>query len=604
MFCGNCGAENLDEAKFCKSCGQPLYDSSNNNVVNNDPNVTVNSNMGNTVVVVNNGVNLLDKIKAIPKKVLGIAGAAIIALIVIISIAANVAKTINLDKYMTIEATGYDTRGKATAKIDWDAIEEKYGSKISYTSQAKSEFGGLTGMVKPIESLREYVSVDLSSESELTNGDTIEYTWDIDEDLKKYLKAKIKYKNGSYNVTDLEEIEMFDPFEGVELSYSGIAPNGECAIAENPNEHGLNYSFDRNYGLSNGDTVTLSVSYGWDTEDAYVEKNGQLPSAMTKEFTVEGLDEYINSYADIDETLMTDMKKQAEDSIVAYVAKNYAQTSSLGPLEYAGYIYRGTKPGVSYWSEHNMMYIIFKGKASSSEDNFKPTDVYFPVKFSELMKNSEGESYGSCDGLVGSSTFDNSTYTTDGYINPLLAYISLAENDTDSYCVESGDGFEGYSEYSLVTDLNEVDEKCIKELQAVATEIVNNYISEYYTEDSIVSNLELKGEYFILAKDTEAEYLANKNKIYIVLGGQLHKGDNAYDDCDIYYPVCFNGVVNVSDNIMYCSHSDILGYTTLLSSYYGTAGYADAELMYNDIISLQRDKYTYQVSEGLKEFGE
>ena len=64
--------------------------------------------------------------KQLPVKTLIIAAAAavafIIAIVVIAIVAINAGKTINLDKYLTIEASGYDGYGNAKVTIDWDAI--------------------------------------------------------------------------------------------------------------------------------------------------------------------------------------------------------------------------------------------------------------------------------------------------------------------------------------------------------------------------------------------------------------------------------------------------------------------------------------------------
>ena len=113
MFCGKCGRQNDDNAKFCIGCGQPL----------------------NAAVQPKNAAPK----KQLPVKTLIIAAAAavavIIAIVVIAIVAINAGKTINLDKYLTIEASGYDGYGNAKVTIDWDAIEAKYGKKLSFTAR-------------------------------------------------------------------------------------------------------------------------------------------------------------------------------------------------------------------------------------------------------------------------------------------------------------------------------------------------------------------------------------------------------------------------------------------------------------------------------------
>ena len=47
----------------------------------------------------------------------------------------------------------------------------------------------------------------------------------------------------------------------------------------------------------------------------------------------------------------------------------------------------------------------------------------------------------------------------------------------------------------------------------------------------------------------------------------------------------------------------MLGYSTFADSWYNTKGYIDGTQMYSDIVTSNRENYTYEVSEGLTEFG-
>lgn len=601
MFCGNCGAENADGAKFCKGCGKPLDSSVGNTKEEASPVDSANNGTNASPKV--DVSNIADKMKALPKKTIGIVSAAVVALIVVIAIASNSAKTINLNDYLTVEAEGYDGRGRAKTTIDWDAIEQKYGTKVSFTSAAKSEYGGLLNMMTPIEGIQESVSLKLSESSELSNGDIIEYTWDIDDDLTKYVKCKVKFKDGSYTVSGLEEIGSFDPFVGVDVSFTGIAPNGRANLEKTPNDNGLYYDIENGYNVSNGDKVTVTVSYGWGSEESYVEERGQLPSSMSKEYTVEGLDEYVTTFADIDETLISEMKSQSEDTISSYVAKSYDKTSSLGTLEYVGYVFCGSKSGVDYWSTYNTLYVIYRGNAANTDGKFDAVDVYFPVQFSNFLKNGEGIHYEQCDGIKGSSNFSNSWYSTKGYTNPLLAYIDIAEANKADYNVECGDGFESYSEYSLISSLGDIDSTYLSELEEKATETVLSYIAKDYSDESHVDGLEVKGEYLLVAKNQGTDFAKN-NTLVVVLGGYLHNDRDKFDACDVFYPVEFDGIVSLPDKWMYTKSDGLIGYSNIGDSWYSTKGYTDGTKMYSDIVTSNRDNYTYEVSEGLKEFGE
>lgn len=203
--------------EFCKSCGKPLEEFKDaqgaREISSLTPNLDSEASGTTTNELKREGNQLVDKVKVLPKKVLIGISAAIIALIVIICIVVNARSTINLNKYITIEASGYEGYGTVDATIDWDAIEEKYGDKVSFTSQGKKAYGNeILSNYNPVDILGEAISVELENTSNLSNDDTITYTWDIDEDLSKYVKCKIKYKDDSYTVSGLKKASKFDAF--------------------------------------------------------------------------------------------------------------------------------------------------------------------------------------------------------------------------------------------------------------------------------------------------------------------------------------------------------------------------------------------------------
>ena len=87
MFCGNCGTENVNGAKFCKNCGQELVGSNSSNTT--DAGAKESNKMGKETEVSVDINQIIEKIKAVPMKILVSGCVAIIALIVIICIAVN-----------------------------------------------------------------------------------------------------------------------------------------------------------------------------------------------------------------------------------------------------------------------------------------------------------------------------------------------------------------------------------------------------------------------------------------------------------------------------------------------------------------------------------
>ncbi len=73
----------------------------------------------------------------------------------------------------------------------------------------------------------------------------------------------------------------------------------------------------------------------------------------------------------------------------------------------------------------------------------------------------------------------------------------------------------------------------------------------------------------------------------------------------VYFPVGYKGIVSLpNDEFMFISYEGILGSAYFDNSWYKTKGYIDGVDMFKKIITANRDSYTYEVSEGLKEFGQ
>ncbi len=601
MFCGKCGTENENGAKFCKGCGQALKGTANQNITEKTSSVS----QGNAAASVSSArVNqLLEKVKSLPKKILfGVIGG-VIALIIIICVAVNAGSTINLDKYITIEASGYEGYGKVTAVLDWDAIEEKYGEKVSYTNKAKEEYGGLITYMTPIDILKDAVDVQFSEKDYLSNGDKVEYTWDIDEDLTLYLDCNIKSKGGTYEVTSLEEVGTFDAFADLEVFFEGIAPSGRINYNYSGEELGYyDFSCSQTSGLSNGDTVIISIT---ETDmEYYAERFGMIPSKLENEYVVSGLQEYVGSYSNLSSDFIATIKSEAEDTIYANVANNYASTSSLSDLKYVGYIYNFVKDSDSYFNYYNNIYVIYSGTVSSSAGKFPTSTVYFPVRFTNILSSDGNITYESKGGIVGNSYLGDSYYSTAGYVNPLACYIEIVEENADSYVAESGDGFEVYAEYELINNLNDISSAYKTTLQDDAITRINEYITSNYNGGSVANDLQYIGEYLLVAKN-QGTNLANNVKYIIVCSATVSNTNSRFDTTTVYFPVEYDGIVKLpGDEFMCTSVKGILGSSTLPNSWYTTKGYVSGTEMFSKIVTANRENYKYEVSENLKSFGE
>lgn len=378
MFCKHCGSENDDNTKFCRECGQPLEDRASQKEKEADHAPSEKK-----------GSSLTDKIKALPKKVLMAVGAGTAIIMLLLFVVLGMEDSIDMNQYLTIEAEGYDGYGKLHAAINWDAVEEKYGEKLSFTEEAGKTFGGLVSLMSPMDALQDCVRVELEKYSGLSNGDTVAYTWTVDEDLANMLKCKIKCKDGSFSVSDLQKAETFDLFSQLEVEFTGTAPQGKVSLTYTGSELRTNaFHCDKSSGLSNGDTITVSISDS--NVELLSEQLGKVPESSEKQYTVQGLNSYVTKASEIDETALSEMQKQASDEYISQAAQ-WKEDKKLQNLSYLGNYLLTSKDG-----DGNYLYLVYKASiknyyADSRQAYDQINEVYWYTRFENIMVNGDGK---------------------------------------------------------------------------------------------------------------------------------------------------------------------------------------------------------------------
>lgn len=609
MFCKNCGTENEDTAKVCKSCGQSMEteDNTERSKVEEKADVKPEDTKPADVKPAASADSKpaaskpLDKTTALILAVVGGGFVLIIALLLLVFAIATAKPTIKLDNYLTIETSGYDGYGTATVVIDWDGIEEKYGKKLSLTNRAKKEIFWLT----PMDYLKSGIHVNLENQRELSNGDIIAYTWEVDENLFDYVKCKTKYSDDSYTVEGLTEVGTFDAFADLEVTFSGISPNASLTYDYSGSQLSrYDFRCDTQNGLKNGDTITISIDNRG--ADYYIKNWGMIPSGFEKEYVVSGLDEYADAYEKIPADFIAGLKSEAEDTIYAYTASYYNSTSSLTNLTYAGYAFNRVKDeGENYYRNgYNNLYVIYSGTVSSSDGSFSTSKVYFPVKFKNILSSEAGLSYETNEGIFGNTGLDG-RYNTSGYRNPLTCYIEIVEAQRDAYTSECGDGFEAYAEYDQIAKLDDISKEYKEILYADARDKIESYIATSYNGGSEASDLEVFGEYLLLAK-TQGTDFANNNRYIIVFSATASNSEGRFDTTTVYFPVEYDGIVKLPGGEYMVTTTKGLdnNQSQFPGSFYSTRGYLDGSQMYSKLVTANRNNYTYEVSGDLQQFGD
>ena len=491
-------------------------------------------------------------------------------------------------------------------------MKKRFASRFGTEYANRLEFRTINGVSSKIiqyyseNHCRREAFALLNNEGEL-NRIVRQIYQDVNEEYAQYIKCNLKFTDGTYTVGGLETTQTFDAFSGLTVNFEGTSPNGYVEFEYNGDKlsSGDFYCEDA-AGLKNGDEIVVSL---YQQEASYYVNNyGMIPESLNKTYTVSGLDEYVEDFSDISEDAVSELKSESEDIITAYAAQNFNDENSLKDLEYAGYVINTAKTPEDAYT-YNMLFIIYKGDVTNSEGEFSKTTVYYPVAFTNVVSSEGGDvDYETGGEIYGYSYIGGTSYSTTGYTDPYTCYMNIATAYADDYNLASGDGFEAYSEYEDIEKLSDISKSYKKTLQEDAKDRIESYASSEYDGMLKFKKYSVAGEYLLVAKDLGTDFASN-NKYVIVYSVKVSSTNDSFKGTKtLYVPVQYDGLIKLGDDdYMVSAVEGILGKSGVeYERYYYTSesiGYADQEDMFNEIISANRDNYTYSVSGDLKDYG-
>lgn len=343
-------------------------------------------------------------------------------------------KSFDVNKTAEISFEGYDGYGVCVLDNEYDWINDvidMYGDSMLDMEKESVEFV-----------LEATVTYSIEPEKNLSNGDTVTITPKIDSLADNY-DFTLTGKAITVTVEGLEEVEGIDPFDGVTVVCGGIAPNGTATVRSEGNDD-ISYTLDKNSGLSNGDTITVTAEprYGM---DYYAEEYGKVFSTNEKTFTVEGIAAYVTKIDKIPDDMKEKMLNQANDSIQANCA-SWSDKVSLKKSEFVGYYLLTLKEGFNQ-SPYNEIYCVYK----------------MTTKATGLKRGTDGEKE-----ETGEETYytyyhySNIMLLDDGTCSVDLSAGQLATNSIESdYGQKSFWGGGNYYTYKGYKDLDSMFNACV-----------------------------------------------------------------------------------------------------------------------------------------------
>lgn len=338
--------------------------------------------------------------KFLPLIIVGsvVALALIIFLIVYFAVFAG-RTTVDLSKYYDIEVKGFNGYAKASVveimdPTDDEALQKKASNSLS---TALSTYSFLAGMDKTF-----------SKTEKISNGDTIELTFTYDEDIAKRLKLRVKNSTITKKVSGLEEGKSVDPFESLEVTFTGTSPSGKVTLVNNSSDdmiRRIRYSADKTSRLKNGDKIVVTASY----DEDYALENGYIIKQDKKEYTVSNLAYYLDDKTKLSDKDKAAFEKEFKDRIDALLAGRWdgiyssfgdsvygAEKVSVGTPKLVKGYQLSVKDPDNAWSNYNKLVIIYQveinAKANSSYNSgkFGKRTGYVAVQFSDAGISDEG----------------------------------------------------------------------------------------------------------------------------------------------------------------------------------------------------------------------
>ncbi len=264
-----------------------------------------------------------------------------------------------LDPYAELVIEGADGYGRASAGFDKESfradLEEKVLSvKSTLTEEEIHELAEMTAESAVFEYSSEKTNDD-SDRSEkrsyvenISNGDTVTLNVTISDETQELWREKgvsLAFDCNPLVVTagGLPEAEPYDPFEDLDVSFSGFEGNGSASVFYS-GQYPISFSCEPGANLHNRDTVVVrgDFSSGYDMR-SFISDYHIVPSSLEREYTVSGLLINPTSIDDFTVDILKEISENARTVAMILIQEEYRDGETIELLENAGMYYACSK---------------------------------------------------------------------------------------------------------------------------------------------------------------------------------------------------------------------------------------------------------------------
>lgn len=272
-------------------------------------------------------------------------------------------------------------------------------------------------------------------ESGLSNGDTLTVTANYSQEDAEDNLIIVKSDTKEYTVSGLKETEKIDPFENLELTYTGASPYVSLSVDSTKcsslvNDY-ISFNIEEGY-LKNGDTFTITANYNEYDAQQY----GFTVTSESKQYTVENQPEYVTSLGGLD---LSELKRELDDKL------SVATSANEGDYEFAGV---WNYPSFSSIAESKFRSSYLVSLKTNFEDKFdngrnynynrymqiyeylvnfgdEQKNIYVIVFANNIQKNTDGTI--SWDVELGSKGYDNYDSLINDFVTSEKEYYNVSE---------------------------------------------------------------------------------------------------------------------------------------------------------------------------------
>ena len=284
-------------------------------------------------------------------------------------------------------------------------------------------------------------------------------------------------------------------------------------------------------------------------------------------------------------SLYTSTKEGLEngDDVIVEISYDNDIAHEYG-IKFTGDTYTLEVSGLGELAEYNPfehLEVYFEGIAPNAS-------VYYDMKDGMLS-----ESRFSVDKKTGLSSGDVVTITYNGDVSDLEEYGYKISKMSQEYTCENISAY--------VTKSAEVTGKLLENMSKDAKDCIEVYFANNYQYISC-DNLQYVGNYVLMNKKMSG------NMVCIVYSGTVSSKETnpVFTSQTVYFPIEFSSVITNGDGTSEYDlmSSNIYGTTDLkFNGWSNVRGYTNGQNMFNDLVQVNKVKYTYDVSEKLTQFG-